>query len=148
MNFPHTYQVTVAWKHGRLGVVTAPAVDDAFEVATPPPFSGGLENHWSPEHLFTAAVNTCFMTTFLAIAENSKLAFQAFACAADGVLEMVDGKYQMTHVKLMPEVVITNEADATKAGRALEKAEKACLISNSINATVSLQPTVVVAKPV
>lgn len=148
MNFPHTYPVNLTWKHNRVGVLTANEVDTAFEVATPPPFNGGVQNVWSPEHLFTAAVNSCFMTTFLAIAENSKLAFEEFNCAADGVLDLVDRKYRMTQVALYPHLVIANKADELKALRVLEKAEKACLVTNSITATVSLQPTVLVAKPV
>jgi peroxiredoxin-like protein len=147
MNFPHTYQVSISWTHQRTGVLSAPAVEPAFEVATPPPFAGGIENTWSPEHLFTASVNSCYMTTFLAIAENSKLAFEEFSCGANGVLDVVDGKYRMTQVELRPRLVIANEADEAKALRVLEKAEKACLITNSISATVSLQPTVLVAKP-
>jgi organic hydroperoxide reductase OsmC/OhrA len=43
-----------------------------IEVATPPEFPKGMPGIWSPEHLFTAAVSSCLMTTFLAIAENSK----------------------------------------------------------------------------
>ncbi len=147
MNFPQTYQVNVTWKHNRVGVLTATKVDTAIEVATPVPFKGGLENTWSPEHLFTAAVNSCFMTTFLTIAENSKLAFEGFACTADGVLDVVEGQYRMTQINLIPRLVISNEADEAKATRVLEMAQKACLISNSIHATVSLQPTILVAKP-
>jgi len=50
-------------------------LDESLDVATPPQFPKGIERVWSPEHLFTAAVNSCLMTTFLSIAENSKLEF-------------------------------------------------------------------------
>jgi organic hydroperoxide reductase OsmC/OhrA len=148
MTFPHSYQVNVRWSQGRTGLLSSPEVKPSFDVAPPPPFPGGEENVWSPEHLFTASVNSCFMTTFLAIAENSKLSFQEFSCGATGVLDVVEGQYRMTHVSLQPRLVIANAEDGAKALRVLEKAEKACLITNSINATVSLQPTVLVAKPV
>jgi organic hydroperoxide reductase OsmC/OhrA len=107
-------------------------------VATPPQFPKGLEGVWSPEHFFTAAVNGCFMTTFLAIAENSKLSFTSFHCTADGKLEKVDGKYLMTEVVLKPILVIESESDREKAERILQKSETACLISNSIKSKVSL----------
>ena len=40
-----------------------------------------------------AAVDSCLMTTFLAIAENSGLEFLHFESKASGKLEKVDGKY-------------------------------------------------------
>jgi organic hydroperoxide reductase OsmC/OhrA len=84
------------------------------------------------------------MTTFLAIAENFRLEFKEFNCNAVGVLEQVEGKYLMTEVILNPTLVITKEEDKEKALRVLDKSEKACLISNSINSKVSLNPTVTV----
>lgn len=38
-----------------------------------------------------ASVNSCFMTTFLAIAENSKLDIVNFKIGATGKLEKLDG---------------------------------------------------------
>lgn len=76
----HFYNVDINWKSGRTGEMTSPELTTAVEVATPPQFPNGVEGIWSPEHLFTAAVASCLMTTFLAIAENSKLQFKEFAC--------------------------------------------------------------------
>jgi len=92
----HIYQVDVKWMADRIGEASSPELLNKIDVATPPQFPKGLEGVWSPEHFFTAAVNGCFMTTFLAIAENSKLSFTSFHCTADGKLEKVDGKYLMT----------------------------------------------------
>ena len=117
-----------------------------MEVATPPPFPKGVEGIWSPEHLFTAAVSSCYMTTFLAVAENSKLAFESFACQASGKLEQVEGKYLMTEILLEPHVVLTHEEDKGKAERVLQKSEAACLITNSIKSTVIVASEILVAK--
>ena len=134
----HIYQVDVKWMADRIGEASSPELLNTIDVATPPQFPKGLEGVWSPEHFFTAAVNGCFMTTFLAIAENSKLAFTSFHCTADGKLEKVDGKYLMTEVVLKPILVIESESDREKAERILQKSESACLISNSIKSKVSL----------
>jgi organic hydroperoxide reductase OsmC/OhrA len=83
------------------------------------------------------------MTTFLAIAENSRLEFKEFSCNAVGVLDQVEGKFLMTEVILNPTLIITKEEDKEKALRVLDKSEKACLISNSITSKVSLNPTVI-----
>lgn len=113
-----------------------------IEVATPPEFPKGMPDIWSPEHLFTAAVSSCLMTTFLAIAENSRLAFTNFSCSSKGKLEQFDGKFLMTEIILEPVVTIADEADREKALRVLQKSEAACLISNSIKSEVRMIPTI------
>ncbi len=138
----HYYQVDLQWQADRKGQISSPELTEAIEVATPPQFTKGIEGIWSPEHLFTAAVNSCYMTTFLAIAENSKLAFVDFSCSAKGKLEQVDGKFLMTEITLYPVLEISNETDQAKAERILLKSEAACLISNSIKSTVHLEPKV------
>lgn len=139
----HIYNVDLKWNEERIGVLTSPELDDVIEVATPPQFPKGVAGIWSPEHLLTASVNSCFMTTFLAVAENSKLEFKEFSCKAGGKLEQIEGKYLITEVVLNPTLVLTNKEDQEKAQRILEKSEKACLISNSIKAKVVLNPIII-----
>jgi organic hydroperoxide reductase OsmC/OhrA len=82
----HNYEVSVAWLADRKGVMTSPELTTSVEVATPPQFPKGMEGIWSPEHLFVAAVNSCLMTTFLSIAENSKFEYISFKSKAIGKL--------------------------------------------------------------
>jgi peroxiredoxin-like protein len=139
---PHYYHVDLVWKNGRLGEISSPELNHSIEVATPPQFASGIEGIWSPEHLLTAAVNSCFMTTFLAIADNSKLNFKSFQCSVKGKLEKVDNKMMMSEMIIEPILEINNEADKERAERILEKAEAACLISNSIKSTIRLSNTI------
>lgn len=140
----HSYHLNLSWQEGRVGQISSPELPEKITVATPPEFEKGVAGIWSPEHLFTASVQSCFMTTFLAVAEYSKLEFNEFSCRAEGVLEKVDGKYLMTEVILYPRLVIAAEDKKEKALRVLEKSEAACLISNSIKTKVSLKADVVV----
>ncbi|MBH1959268.1 MAG: OsmC family protein [Flavobacteriia bacterium] len=140
----HFYNVDINWKSGRTGEMTSPELTTAVEIATPPQFPNGVEGIWSPEHLFTAAVASCLMTTFVAIAENSKLEFTDFQCGSKGKLEQVEGKFLMTEVILEPKVTIANEADREKAERVLQKSEVNCLISNSVNSKITMIPNIVV----
>ena len=139
----HYYNVNLKWLEDRKGEINSPELDQTIEVATPPQFTKGIENIWSPEHLLTAAVNSCYMTTFLAIAENSRLDYSAFDCNAKGKLEQVEGKFLMTEMILEPILVIKNEGDREKAERILQKSEAACLISNSIKSKVILSTTII-----
>ncbi|MBN9481926.1 MAG: osmotically inducible protein OsmC [Bacteroidetes bacterium 43-93] len=142
MSITHNYEVSVKWLNDRKGVLASKELNDEIEVATPPQFPNGMEGIWSPEHLFTAAVNSCLMTTFLAIAENSRLNYQQFESNASGKLEMVDGKYVMSEVTLKPVVTIENEEERARAERVLQKSEQNCLISNSITSKIIFEPTV------
>lgn len=139
----HYYNVDLNWRGSRKGEISSPELQDKIEVATPPQFSKGIERIWSPEHLLTASVVSCYMTTFLAIAENSKLEFSDFSCASKGKLEQIEGKFLMTEIVLEPVLTILKEADKEKAERILQKSEAACLISNSIKARVSLSHKII-----
>lgn len=135
---PHYYNVDVQWIAERKGIISSPELKLQIEIATPPQFSKGIEGIWSPEHLLTAAVNSCFMTTFLAIAENSKLDFHNFSSKASGKLEQSEGKFLMTEIIINAKLEILKEADKERAERILHKSEAACLISNSIKAKTIL----------
>lgn len=132
------YTTEVQWTGERHGDLSAPVLP-SLRVDAPPEFKGHA-GVWTPEHLFVAAVNSCFMTTFLAIAENSKLEFVSFSAAAKGKLENVVGEgFVMTEITLRPKLILRNARDAERASRILGKAEKNCLISNSIKAKTNVE---------
>lgn len=137
----HLYNLDLEWIGERKGVISSPEFPSSIEVVTPPEFDKGVPGFWSPEHLFTAAVQSCFMTTFLAIADFSKLEVLNFNCKATGILEKVEGKFLMTEVILEPSLKLKNNEEREKANKILAKAEKACLISNSILTNVILKET-------
>jgi organic hydroperoxide reductase OsmC/OhrA len=146
---PHYYSVNVNWTKDRKGMMCSPELTQesgmCIEVATPPEFPKGIPGIWSPEHLFTAAVSSCLMTTFLSIAENSKLSFTQFSCKSKGKLEQVEGKFMMSEILLEPCVTIAEEKDRERAERILIKSEAACLISNSVKSIVTMKPVIQVA---
>ena len=144
----HYYNLNLNWTSDRKGEISSPEHTEKIQVATPPQFPNGIEGIWSPEHLLTAAVLGCFMTTFLSIAENSKLEFESFDCGAKGKLEQIEGKFLMTEVILEPKLVIAKENDLPRAERVLQKSEAACLISNSIKSKVTLTSTIKIAEAV
>ena len=140
-NQEHYYEVNVKWKEGRIGHLSAPGLNENITCATPPEFSGGVPGIWSPEHLYAAAINSCYMATFLAIAENFKLAFESFECKTTCKLEMIENRYQISHAVIEPEIKLKDPlADTEKLNRVMEKAKSACLITNSIKTAVSLKP--------
>lgn len=136
------YEVALQWEQGRRGLVSSPVLNGSIEVATPPEFPHGVPGIWSPEHLLVAAVDSCLMTTFLAIAENSGLEFVHFESKATGKLEKIDGKYLISEIELSPTLRIKNETQREKAMKVLQKSEAACLISNSVRSRIIFTPTI------
>jgi len=133
----YTYRTAVKWTGQKMGVASSPGKPD-IQVATPPEFKGH-EGIWSPEDLYVASVNVCIMSTFLAFAERAGLSFTDYESDAEGRLELVDGKFQVTSVTLRPKVTLKNSEDAGKAKELLAKVDANCLISNSIKTKVMVE---------
>ena len=136
----YAYATSVAWTEQRMGVASVAGKPD-LQVATPPEFKGhpGI---WSPEDLYVAAVNTCLMTTFLALAEKSRLELASYSSEAEGRLELADARLRFTSVVLRPHVVVSDPSKVSAAQELLHKAEANCLVSSSITAKVTLEPHV------
>ena len=142
MTTVHYYEVAVQWESGRKGKLSSPVLHSDIEVVTPPEFPQGVEGFWSPEHLLVAAVNSCLMTTFLAIAENSRLDYTSFYSKAIGKLEVIEGEYLISEIELMPTVIVKEQQQIERAIRILQKSEANCLISNSIKSKIIFNPEI------
>ncbi len=136
---PHTYETQIEWVKGRNGKLQAPGLP-VLEVSTPPEFKGDA-GFWTPEHLFVAAAEICLMATFLGIAENSRLAVAGYRSIARGKLEWMDGGgFRFTEINIVPIIHLRSFEDTARATRVMEKAAKGCLIANSMNAKVQVEP--------
>lgn len=116
----------------------------------PPPEFGGSGTRWSPETLLVAAIADCFLLTFKAIARASKFTYEDIQCEVEGTLDRVDGVTRFTTITVRPTLVIEATASTgeisdeqlEKATKLLHKAEKGCLVSNSLNSSLLLEPFV------
>jgi peroxiredoxin-like protein len=134
----YLFEAELAWKGERTGTLEGSGLPP-LQVSAPPEFAGEL-GKWTPEQLLVGATASCLMTTFLAIAEFSDISVNFFRVKATGKLEKIPGEgYRFTEVHLVPEVGVFPD-EVEKARRALAKAEKSCFISNSIRATVHVEP--------
>ncbi|AEV30117.1 putative redox protein, regulator of disulfide bond formation [Sphaerochaeta pleomorpha str. Grapes] len=141
MSEVHTYHTAVQWSEERKGMLSSEGLS-SIEVATPPQFPGGHAGIWSPEHLFVASAEVCLMTTFLSLAEKARLEFQGYHSEARGTLEKTEAGFWMTQIVITPTLVIADEELREKALNLFSKAEKYCLISNSMKTEVRIEPIV------
>ncbi len=141
MNKGHFFKTKIKWDSNFNGILTEQNFPN-IKITTPPEFSSGEQNTWTPEHLFVASVNVCLMTTFLAIAKNSKLNFNSYSSEANGKLEKIDNKFMFTEIELYPEITVDLEKDIERTERILNKAKEHCLVSNSIKSNVIVMPKI------
>ena len=135
------YETRVEWTGEKEGIVSG-TERAPINIGAPPEFNGRAAN-WSPEHLLVASVNSCFMLTLLAVAENSKVPLVSFSSSAKGKLEKFQGAgYQVTEIILKPTVVIASPDHLERMARIFEKAKENCFITNSIKSAVKLEPQV------
>jgi len=135
------YESEIEWQAEKHGQVRSAGLAPII-TGTPPEFKGRAGD-WSPEHLLVASLNSCYMLTFLAIAEFSKIAIVSFSASAKGKLEKVEGgTYQLTEIVVKPRVVIASANDLPRMPRILEKAKENCFVSNSIKAKIAIEPEV------
>jgi organic hydroperoxide reductase OsmC/OhrA len=114
--------------------------------ASPAEF-GGPGNRWSPETLLVAAVADCFVLTFRAVAQASRLPWMRLQCEVEGTLDRIERALQFTRFDLRVELQIPEGVDGDLARQLLEKAERACLISSSLKAATHLASSVHVGSP-
>lgn len=131
---PHRYRVDAASdaEHITLSAPGLPPITSA-----PPLEFDGPGDQWSPETLFVAAAVDCFILTFRAIARASSFVWERLSCSGEGVLDRVDGTTRFTGLALSARLTVPAGGDAQKAKRLLEKADRSCLITNSL----PLRPT-------
>jgi organic hydroperoxide reductase OsmC/OhrA len=134
------YRVEINWLENRAGKVRSEG-KPSFRVASPPEFKGEA-GVWSPEDLFVAAVNACTMTTFIAFATRLQLPLRSYESSGEGLLEFVDGRYKFTKVILRPVIEVGGKEFVPQAEKILHDAHHNCLIANSIQAEVVVEPII------
>ena len=136
---PHIYVTTARTPATGNVELSAPGLP-SLSSAAPPEF-GGPGDVWSPETLLTAAVADCFVLGFRAIARASKLEWEHLECEVKGKLDRVEKEMKFTRFDLKVHLKAPG-AEEARAMRILERAEKTCLITNSLNAEIPLDASV------
>lgn len=143
-SLPHHYNVEAqgsAEGEVQLGADQLPEL-----AAAPPPEFDGPSGYWSPETLLIASVASCFVLTFRGVARASKLEWDRVTCDVQGVLEREEGRNHFSRLIVKPHLVIRDTADEHLAQQCLNKAEGACMITNSLTAAIQLETNVQVVE--
>jgi organic hydroperoxide reductase OsmC/OhrA len=101
----------------------------------------GNANRVDPEAAFVAALSSCHMLTFLALASNKGFVVDSYQDAAVGHLEKnANGKLAITRVELHPTIVYSGAKQPAAADLEWlhDKAHKECFIANSVTTEVKV----------
>ena len=148
METKYTYHAHAQFhQHDRSFVELEHGAPRIVNFSAPPEF-GGEPGFWTPEHFLLAAVSSCFIATFRAVATASKLEFQGIEVAVEGQLEKDSGGFRFTKVILRPTAIICEEHERERTQRLLEKSERLCLVTRSLSSTVEMEAKLLVEKPV
>ncbi len=135
------YHTSVEWKSDRQGFLRSEGKPEIY-VSSPPEFKG-IPGVWSPEDFFVASAEMCTMSTFLSFGGRKNIPLKSYKSAAGGTLENVDGKYRFTKISIKPEVVIGKEWTREQVEAVFHQVHEHCLIANSMIATVTIEPTII-----
>jgi len=97
-----------------------------------------------PEAAFVAALSSCHMLTFLALASNKGFVVDSYEDNAVGRLEKnAAGKLAITCIELHPKIVYGRDKQPTVADVDWlhDKAHRECFIANSVTTEVRVLPT-------
>jgi organic hydroperoxide reductase OsmC/OhrA len=139
---PHVYEVGLSAGLTGYATLTANGVPELR--SAPPKDFDGPGDAWSPEYLLLAAVETCFMFTFRAVAHASKFDFLSLELSGRGTVDRSEGITRFTEIVLRPRLILPKGADPERARRMLEKGKNACLVTASLSVPLHLEPEIVV----
>ena len=140
LEYPHHYRVAAS--AGSEGDVNLTSSELDPILSAPPAEFDGPGDRWSPETLLVAAVADCFILSFRGIAKASKLPWLSLECEVEGTLARIEGTTKFTDFKVEATLHVTRGTNEEKAQRILEKAEAACLITNSLSGLTHLTAVV------
>jgi organic hydroperoxide reductase OsmC/OhrA len=143
------HHATIAWKRSssdftymsynrdhevRFHAVTVPASATAQ-------YRGNAER-MNPEEALVAALSSCHMLTFLAIAARKKFSLDSYEDDAVGLMEKnAAGKFAVTRVTLRPKIVWSPGVTVPQADLDAmhHQAHEDCFIANSVTTQVSVE---------
>lgn len=138
--YPHVYSVSASGSAAGTLAVSSAGLPDL--TTAPPPEFDGPEGVWSPETLLVASVLSCFILTFRGVSRAARVEWERLEVQVEGTLERISGVTQFTRFTTRATLTVKPGTDHAKAGGLLERAEKVCLVTNSLRGERHLEATV------
>jgi organic hydroperoxide reductase OsmC/OhrA len=153
MSTDHHYELDLEWT-GNTGTGTSGYRDYRREyivrVDGKPPFAGSADRAFfgdpglpNPEDLLVAALSSCHLLSYLALAARAGIVVTSYHDHADATMtEDGWGGGRFTRVTLRPQVLVADPTDIARATALHAAAARACYVAASVNFPVEHEPAV------
>ena len=140
------HQIDISWH--REGVFSHEGFERRHDIRFQPQVglpAGGAGNDFGadPEQLLAAAMASCHMQTFLALAAKKRLQVESYRDRATATLaQREDGRFWVSCLTLRPVVTFSGEKipDEAAINAMHDKAHEHCFIANSVISAVVIEP--------
>jgi organic hydroperoxide reductase OsmC/OhrA len=130
LRYPRDHEITITGK-------------PTLALAADPAFLGDPSRH-NPEDLLLAALSSCHLLSYLALAAKHRVQVLGYSDQATGTMtEDGQGGGRFTDVTLRPRVVVAEPGQLERAGQLHADANRLCFIAQSVNFPVHHDPTAV-----
>ena len=145
----NTYETRVAWTgstglgwdhYDRTHAATAPGVRQEVKLTTGE--SKGDPSLLNPELLLLMAASSCQMLWFLHLAAKARVDVVEYEDSATALMPTDQPPVRITEIALHPRIVVSGDASETRVRKLADTAHEHCFVANSLNAQMTLQPTV------
>ena len=149
----HRYALSCRWSGSTGGGYEV--YDREHEVRTSPkttvlrlsadPAFRGDSSLLNPEQLVVAAVASCQLLSFLAVASRARVDVQAYEDDAEGIMPEGEPPLRLTEVNLHPRIWVAPGPSEERILHLVEVAHRACYVSNSLRTNIRIESTVIIS---
>src|SRR5262249_28511752 len=115
----------------------------ALEVSAAPQYRGD-PTRLNPEELFVAALASCQLLTYLALARGAGVTVQRYEDDAVGTLAIAERKMRMTDVLLGRGITVAEGTAEEKARALVKKAHDGCFTATSVPCPARVEAQIVI----
>jgi organic hydroperoxide reductase OsmC/OhrA len=146
----HSYAIDLAWQ-GSTGAGYRSYSRDHSATAAPAPslrlsadsaFRGN-QKFLNPEQLIVIAASSCQLLAFLAAAAQEGIDVTGYQDYALGSMPERGDGMRIDHIELSPTIQVAPGTDHARVLELINDAHKQCYVANSLNARITILPTVV-----
>jgi organic hydroperoxide reductase OsmC/OhrA len=146
----HHYHATCRWagdtavgyeSYDRAHTCSVPSASTELMLSADPAFLGHPQK-LNPEQLMVAAVSSCQLLSFLAVAARARVQVLEYDDHAEAEMPEEDKPMRLTRIILRPRIVVGPGVKEERILKLTEMAHKQCYISNSLSTEIAVEPTI------
>lgn len=142
----HEYQVDLYWKEDQNARISSMFFKESIEVASQSCLNDLTDDMWSAEHLFIAAVESSYMTSFFKTAKNKGIKYSSFKCNAKASVVVTDDQTEITDIMIRPTATISDKKQINKTLNIFLICKEYSLVLSALKIRVHIFPTVIVQR--